>query len=80
MKRRLFLSFPQKILGEPLLYTLGRDFKVVPNIQGASISKDEALMALEMEGDPAELDRAVAYLRGVGVNVDVLKENAPDRI
>ncbi|MSR75420.1 MAG: hypothetical protein EXS14_08125 [Planctomycetes bacterium] len=80
MKRKLFLSFPQKILGEPLLYTLGRDFKVVPNIQGASISKDVALMALEMDGEVAELDRAVEFLRAKGVDVEVLKENAPDKI
>ena len=80
MKRKIFLSFPQKILGVPLLYTLGRNFKVVPNIQGASISKDVALMALELDGDEAEVDRAIAFLREKGVDVELLRTDAPDRM
>ena len=72
MKRKLFLTFPQIILGEPLIYTLGRDFRVIPNIQGASITKEIGLMALELEGDESELDRAVTYLQEKGVQVEVL--------
>ncbi len=42
MKRKLFLTFPQRILGEPLLYTLGRDFKVVPPYP-AEVADEDAL-------------------------------------
>lgn len=72
MKRKLFLTFPQRILGEPLLYTLGKDFKVVPNIQGASITREIGLMALELDGDAAEIERAIDFLKQKGVQVEVL--------
>jgi ABC-type methionine transport system ATPase subunit len=72
MKSRLFLTFPQRILGEPLLYTLGREFQVVPNIQGASITKDRGIMALELTGEDAEVSRAIDYLKSKGVQVEVL--------
>ena len=48
MSHKYFLTFPQDILDEPVLYTLGRDFQVVPNIRGASVSDDQALMAVEL--------------------------------
>lgn len=72
MNSRLFLTFPQRILGEPLLYTLGREFRVVPNIRGASITKDRGIMALDLEGEEAEVQRAVDYLRSKGVTVELL--------
>lgn len=80
MKRKLFLTFPQKILGEPLLYTLGKDFRVIPNIQGASITKEIGLMALELEGDEAEVDRAVRFLSEKGVQVEVLLHGQEPRL
>ncbi len=75
MKSRLFLTFPQRILGEPLLYTLGKDFSVVPNIQGASITKDRGLMALELSGEEAEIQRAISYMKEKGVTVEVMPQD-----
>ncbi len=75
MKRKVFLTFPQQILGEPLLYTLGRDFRVVPNIQGASITKEIGLMALELDGAEEELDRAIEFLKTRGVQVEILAQD-----
>jgi ABC-type methionine transport system ATPase subunit len=70
MKQRFFLTFPQQILGEPLIYTLTRDYDVVPNIQGASITEQTGMMALELTGEPDCIERAVAYLRSRNVAVD----------
>jgi hypothetical protein len=76
VSRKVLLAFPQAILGEPVLYTLGRDFNVVPNIRGASVTEEQALMAVELDGDPAEVERAILWLRQKGVVVESLK---PDR-
>ena len=75
MRSKLFLTFPKAILGEPLLYTLGRDFKVVPNIQGATITKELGLMALDLEGDEPEIKRAVEFLKAKGVQVESLRQD-----
>ena len=72
MKKRFFLTFPQQILGEPLIYTLSRDYDVIPNIQGASITKDQGMMALELDGEGGSIDRAVEYLRSRKVQVDAI--------
>ena len=50
MPQKYFLTIPKEIVGEPILYTLCRDFSVVPNIRGATITDDQALMAVELEG------------------------------
>jgi L-aspartate semialdehyde sulfurtransferase ferredoxin len=70
MKQQLFLSFPQQVLNEPLIYVLGRDFSLVPNIKGAMITDQMGMMALEVEGEPSNIDRAIQFLRDRGVKVD----------
>jgi hypothetical protein len=71
MKQQLFLTFPQQVLNEPVIYLLGRDFRLVPNIRGAMITDQMGMMALEIEGEPAEIDRAVTFLRERGVKVEL---------
>jgi len=78
MKQKLFLTFPQKILGEPLIYTLTRDYDVVPNIRGASITRDLGMMALELEGRPEDIDRAIEYLKSRNVQVDTIRPEGMD--
>lgn len=72
MSHKYFLTFPQEILDEPVLYTLGRDFNVVPNIRGASITDEQALMAVELAGEDDEVTRAVVWLKERGVHVEPL--------
>ena len=73
MKQNLFLTFPQRVLNEPLIYVLGRDFKLVPNIRGASITDQHGMMALELVGEQEEIDRAVAFLRARDVQVELVR-------
>jgi hypothetical protein len=70
MKQQLFLSFPQQVLNEPVIYVLGKDFRLVPNIRGAMINDQMGMMALELEGDPAEIERAITFLKTRGVKVE----------
>jgi hypothetical protein len=70
MKQQLFLTFPQQVLNEPLIYMLGRDFGLVPNIRGAMITDQMGMMALEVEGDPASIERAIQFMRERGVRVE----------
>ena len=47
---------------------------MVPNIRAAIINDQRAMVAVDIEGDPAEIDKAVAYLRERGVEVEELRE------
>ena len=73
MKKRLFCSFPPDLIKEPLLFTMGKEFGVVPNIRGASVTDTVAILSLELEGGDDQVEAAVAYLRDQGVQVEVLQ-------
>ncbi|MGQ0551833.1 MAG: NIL domain-containing protein [Planctomycetota bacterium] len=75
--RIVYCTFPKEMIREPLLYNLGRSFKVVPNIRGATISDDIGLMYLELEGPDPEIEKALDYLRTRGVRVEPLPGGMP---
>ena len=47
-------------------------FDVRTNIRGASITDEIALLALQMNGEPADIDAAIAHLNDLGVHVEQL--------
>ncbi len=74
VKRKVFLTFPQKLIKEPIIYNLGRTFPVVTNIRGASVTDEIALVALLLEGEAARVEEAVRYLNEKGVKVENLED------
>jgi ABC-type methionine transport system ATPase subunit len=69
--RKFFCTFPQERISEPLIsHTLGEKFGVVPNIRAASIDDAVALVAVEIEGESEQIEKAVAYLVEKGVTVE----------
>lgn len=74
MKRKIFCTFPQALIKEPLLFTLGNRFQVVPNIRGASVTEEMAILSLELEGEQAAIQGAIDYLSEKGVKVEELDD------
>ena len=69
-KKNIHFEFSQELVRQPLLYQLNRQFAdVVINIRGASVTEVGGFIALELEGESAELERVMQYLRGLGVQV-----------
>jgi hypothetical protein len=75
--RIVHCTFPKEMIREPLLYSLGRDFRVVPNIRGATISDELGLDYLELEGAEAEIERAIEYLASRGVAIKPVAGGLP---
>lgn len=75
--RRVYCTFPKDMIREPLLYNLGKNFTVVPNIRQASITDEMGFVYLELEGDDVEIDRAVRYLVERRVKVEEVKGDQP---
>jgi ABC-type methionine transport system ATPase subunit len=71
---RLFLTFPQRLVQEPVLHDLLRRFPVKANIRGASVTDEIALMALHVEGEEADVKAAISWLEGLGVSIEDLAE------
>ncbi len=73
--RKYFCRFPQALIKEPIIsHTLNAEFGVIPNIRAASISEEMAMVAVEMEGSPEQIEEAVIYLRERGVIVEAIQE------
>ncbi len=70
IKRKLVLSFPEKIVTKPITYKLVKEFNLEFNILRAEITPDmEGKMLIELRGDKNQIDQAIKYLSRTGVPV-----------
>ncbi len=72
---KIYLEIPKDLIQEPIIHTLGSRFGVVPNILSGVITETVARIALEVSGDPAEVDKAVSYLGELGVAVEPVPDD-----
>jgi len=70
VKRQVMFTFPEELIKEPIIYNVGHRFKVVTNIRRADVSENKGWVVLELEGDEAGIERAIAWVTGKGVRVD----------
>ena len=64
------LTFPKKLIKEPLIYNIGHKFKVVTNIRKANVTADYGWVLLELEGNIDEIKKAEKYLKDFGIIVE----------
>jgi ABC-type methionine transport system ATPase subunit len=69
---KLKLTFPEKVLGDPIIHTISHDFDVVPNILRGRITDKNAWLEVEMIGAPKNLERAKKFLAERGVTFSPL--------
>lgn len=67
--RRVFLTFPQNLIREPVIYHLGHKFDVVTNVRQANVEQDIGWMILELEGEEIEVGKALDFLRDQKIEV-----------
>ena len=70
IKKKLVLSFPEKVVTKPITYALVKEFDLVFNILRAEITPDmEGKMLIELQGDEQQIKEATDYLKKTGVSV-----------
>ena len=74
-RAKFYMTYPKKLVREPLIYWVSRKFDVITNIRSASVSEEIGIIALELDGTAAEIDRVVAWLREQGVTVEPIEKN-----
>ena len=72
---RFHIRFPEDKIKEPIIYQIGKEYKVVTNVRRADVRETTGWMDLELTGETAEIERAVAGLRNKGVIVDPIELN-----
>jgi hypothetical protein len=71
--RKIRLTFPEPLIREPIVHTLGTRFGLVTNIRRADVRETTGWVVLEVTGTEERLDEATRYLEDVGVRVDDLE-------
>ncbi len=73
IKIEVELTFPSKLRDVPIIYHIGKKFKVIPNIYEASFSTETGWVYLSVEGEEKEIERLFNYLRLQDVIIDIRK-------
>ncbi|MBI4684966.1 MAG: NIL domain-containing protein [Nitrospirae bacterium] len=71
MKKRVKLTFPQRLIKEPVLFTMAKKHEVMPNIRRARVTETAGEMILELDGTEENLEKGIKYLRDQGVEVEL---------
>ncbi|MDP9441191.1 MAG: NIL domain-containing protein [Actinomycetota bacterium] len=69
---RVKMTFPEHLIKQPVIARLVREFDVMPNIRQAKIEETVGWVVLELGGPDAAIERAIEWLRDLGVEVDRL--------
>ena len=67
------LTFRGESLNDPIIYRLGKDFKVVTNIRRADVAEGSGWVELDIDGAKGEVGRALEYCRSRGIGVQELE-------
>jgi len=73
LKKKVYLTYPQEKVREPLLCQCVRKFKVLTNIRQASVTDKVGIVALELEGEPNEVEKAIDFFTENGVKVEPIE-------
>ncbi len=74
--KKIVLHFPQKLVNQPIVYKLVKDYNLEFNILKASVTpEEEGLLVLELKGKDSDYKGGVGYLKDVGVKVQPLSKD-----
>lgn len=70
VKKQVMFTFPGTLIKEPIIFDLGRQFKIVPNIRRADVTESKGWVVLELEGEEKDIDQGIKWVISKGVRVD----------
>ncbi len=75
VRERVYLTFPKDLIKEPILSLLAKQFDIVFNIRGSTVTAEMGLVALEIDGMQPEVEKAIHWLKVKGVMVEPIEKN-----
>ena len=74
--KRVVLQFPTRLVDQPIIYKLVKDYDLVLNVLKASVTpKEEGLMVLDLSGARKDYDRGIKFLQETGVKIQSLGQD-----
>jgi len=76
ISKRIVLYFPHRLVDQPIVYKLVKDYDLKFNILKAYVTpQEEGLMVLELMGEEKNFDQGVEYLQSSGVKIKPLSQD-----
>ena len=82
ISKRIVLRFPNRLIDQPIVCKLVKDYDLEFNILKAYVTpREEGLLVLELKGQDEEYHRGIDYLIRIGVRIqplsqDIIRNNA----
>ena len=70
------LTFPERLVKEPVLFTVAKQYDVMPNIRRAKVSATAGEVELDLTGEEEDLDRAMAHFDQAGILIELMPDDA----
>ena len=72
-KKRIVLTFPSRLVDQPITYHLIKDHNLMVNILRANVTpKEEGRLVIEIGGNKKDMESGMNYLNEIGVHVQPL--------
>lgn len=71
-KKIMHLIFPQKLIKEPVIYTMAKKYDVIPSIRRAKVTESIGEVTLELSGKKENLEEARRYLEKQDIKVQLI--------
>ncbi len=70
-KKRIVLTFPHKLVDQPIIYRLIKDYDLMVNILRARVTpREEGRLVMELTGAKSAIKQGMKYLDDLGVQVE----------
>jgi ABC-type methionine transport system ATPase subunit len=73
MKTRVKLTFPQHLIKEPVIFTMAKEYDLIPNIRRARVTETVGEMVLELDGTEENITKGIESLKQQGVDVELVE-------
>jgi ferredoxin len=76
ISKRIVLHFPHRLVDQPIVYRLVKDYDLQFNILKAYVTpREEGLMVLELTGEDENYNKGIKYLEDCGVKIQPLSQD-----
>ena len=76
ISKRIVLHFPSRLVDQPIVYKLVKDFDLQFNILKAYVTpQEEGLMVFELIGEEENFNKGIEYLTSCGVRIQPLSQD-----
>lgn len=76
ISKRIVLHFPRRVVDQPIIFKLAKEFDLQFNILKAYITPEkEGLLVLELSGKKEDYNKGIEYLKSCGVKIQPLSQD-----